>query len=114
MIKYWLIIKIVFILSLKILIIKAQSRCEYLCQNDDDCRKGQCVLVYCVDSPACYRYCFECYDQRLCQQSGPNCDSLNQRVESFSSSLLLKSKSSQILFNLKLIALIFIFNSYIS
>ena len=90
----WLSFSMVILLT-RISRTQAQSRCEYLCQNDGNCRKGLCVLTYCIDTPACYNYCFQCYDQEKCQQSGPYCDALT--AADYFSYYLLKSYSPGLL-----------------
>ena len=49
------------------------QRCQTLCQNDDACKSGQCVLVYCSDTVSCYRFCMECFGRTECYQTGPYC-----------------------------------------
>ena len=86
----------------------AQSRCEYLCQKDYKCSKGMCVLTYCIDTPACFKYCFQCYDQEQCQQSGPYCDALT--AADYFAYYLLKSNSGVHFVNFNLFALTLVFN----
>ena len=56
------------------MVVEAQlQRCQTLCQNDDACKSGQCVLVYCSDTVSCYRFCMECFGRTECYQTGPYC-----------------------------------------
>lgn len=49
------------------------SRCLNLCQNDQYCKSGQCILTECSDTIACYKYCMLCNSQLNCYQSGEFC-----------------------------------------
>ena len=49
------------------------TRCESLCQNDDSCRSGDCVLTFCSDTESCYKYCFTCHGKEKCFDSGGLC-----------------------------------------
>ena len=53
------------------------SRCEYICQNDDSCKSGRCVLTECSDTIACYRYCLTCSSHNnfntTCFETGAYC-----------------------------------------
>ena len=49
------------------------TRCDYVCAADDACRAGNCVLTYCLDTPYCFRFCFQCQSETNCQQAGPYC-----------------------------------------
>ena len=88
----------------------AQSRCEYLCQKDEKCNKSICVLTYCIDTPACFKYCFQCYDQEKCEQSGPHCDALT--AADYMTYYLLKSNSQAHFVNFNLFAFTLIFNFF--
>jgi hypothetical protein len=52
---------------------KVATRCDYLCQNDDACRSGRCVLTQCLDTPSCFRYCFYCNYEEKCYEAGSYC-----------------------------------------
>lgn len=111
MIQKLQIIKIITEILIIITVIQstqAQSRCEYLCQNDDNCRKGLCVLTYCIDTPVCYRYCFQCFDREECQQSGEYCGALT--VADQIGTYLLKSKSDKNVLNLNLFSVVIFVN----
>lgn len=49
------------------------SRCLNLCQNDQYCKSGQCILTECSDTIACYKYCMLCNSQLNCYESGEFC-----------------------------------------
>lgn len=49
------------------------NRCLNLCQNDQYCKSGQCILTECSDTVACYKYCMLCNSQLSCYQSGDFC-----------------------------------------
>lgn len=49
------------------------SRCLNLCQNDQYCKSGQCILTECSDTVACYKYCMLCNNQLNCYQTGEFC-----------------------------------------
>lgn len=49
------------------------SRCLNLCQNDQYCKSGQCILTECSDTVACYKYCMLCNNQMNCYQTGEFC-----------------------------------------
>lgn len=53
--------------------ISSPSRCLNLCQNDQYCKSGQCILTECSDTVACYKYCMLCNSQMNCYQSGEFC-----------------------------------------
>lgn len=49
------------------------SRCDYICNNDETCKSGKCVLTYCSDTIACYKYCLNCNQQETCYETGNFC-----------------------------------------
>lgn len=49
------------------------SRCLNLCQNDQYCKSGQCILTECSDTIACYKYCMLCNSQLNCYETGEFC-----------------------------------------
>jgi len=49
------------------------NRCDFLCQNDDNCRSGRCVMTQCVDTISCYRFCFQCGEEEKCYETGDYC-----------------------------------------
>jgi hypothetical protein len=61
---------------------KFSSRCDYLCQNDDACRSGRCVLTQCLDTPSCFRYCFYCNYEEKCYEAGQYCFAYRARSNS--------------------------------
>ncbi len=55
------------------------TRCDFLCQNDESCRSGRCVLTQCFDTESCFRYCFYCDYVEKCYEAGPYCYLFNQK-----------------------------------
>ncbi len=80
--------------------VSALSRCEYVCQADSNCRSGECVLVYCIDSPYCFKFCMQCGYQVKCQSAGPYCYLLESSSANVPNSFRFISISIGILFSL--------------
>lgn len=78
------------------------SRCLNLCQNDQYCKSGQCILTECSDTVACYKYCMLCNNQLNCYQTGEFC-SYNSSSSSTRSKL---TNNSQIITSFLLIILV--------
>ena len=68
------------------------NRCDFLCQNDDNCRSGRCVMTQCVDTISCYRFCFQCGEEEKCYETGDYC----YYLRAFNSANAIKTKSTLI------------------
>ncbi|RNA32596.1 hypothetical protein BpHYR1_038724 [Brachionus plicatilis] len=49
------------------------DRCDSLCQNDERCKSGQCILTYCSETVACYKFCLLCDQNLQCFETGDHC-----------------------------------------
>ena len=52
---------------------QSSDRCDSICQNDERCKSGQCILTYCSESVACYKFCLLCEQNLQCFQTGDHC-----------------------------------------
>lgn len=52
---------------------QSSDRCDSICQNDERCKSGQCIITYCSESVACYKFCLLCDQNLQCFQTGDHC-----------------------------------------
>lgn len=100
-------IKLIFVLVLILhcgttIQFSLSNRCDSLCQNDERCKSGQCILTYCSETVSCYQFCLLCNQNLQCYKTGDHCIYGNKTCKIYHNAIIYLSLISTVLIKITL------------